>query len=178
MIRAGVEAEMTIRRGIWFAAIAASALAAGWAQAQTPDPLAPGAANDIVAPEPGAKPEAAKPSAAPSAASESKPEKHRPKPKPKEREPKESERETGGTLAVTVNNKRAVGLVDLTVGPAGGDNPKKVAGPLAFGRKTVIHIKRAKDCLYDVRGHFADDADTEQLGVELCKDKVINLTDD
>ncbi len=145
-------------RGIGVAAI----LAAGSAWAQT-DPLAPGAANSIVAPEPGANSGSAdKP------AKEDKPH-YRPRPKA---------RAEGGSLAVTVNNKRSVGLVDLTVAPAGDADAKKVAGPLAFGRKTVIHIKRTKDCLYDVRGHFADEADTEQLGVQLCKDKVINLTDD
>jgi hypothetical protein len=144
------------------AAIVAAALSWGTAGAQTPDPLAPGAANDIAAPEPGAKADAAAP-----AKSDSGP-RHRAKARHHE--------EAG--LAVTINNKRSVGLVDLTVAPAGDANPKKVAGPLAFGRKTVIHLKRTKDCLYDIRGHFADEADTEQLGVELCKDKVINLTDD
>ena len=155
---------MTVKwRGIGVAAALAAALAAGSAWAQT-DPLAPGAANSIAAPEPGA----------PAGDATDKPAKnekphHRPKSKP---------RDGGGSLAVTVNNKRSVGLVDLTVAPAGDADAKKVAGPLAFGRKTVIHIKRTKDCLYDVRGHFADEADTEQLGVQLCKDKVINLTDD
>ena len=147
--------------GIGVAAASAAALAAGSARAQT-DPLAPGAANSIAAPEPGGQNDAAdKPAKAA---------KPRPRPKPREA--------AGGSLAVTVNNKRSVGLVELTVAPAGDADAKKVAGPLAFGRKTVIHIKRTKDCLYDVRGHFADEADTEQLGVELCKDKVINLTDD
>jgi hypothetical protein len=142
------------RRARVFAASLLAALAAGRVEAQTapPDPLAPGAASDT------AKPGEAENAAAPKHA----------KPKP---------RQAAG-LAVTVNNKRSVGLVELTVAPAGDANPKKVAGPLAFGRKTVIHLKRTKDCLYDVRGHFADEADTEQLGVELCKDKVINLTDE
>ncbi len=152
------------RRGMGIAAIVALALSVGAAGAQTPDPLAPGAARDINAPEPGAKSDAAAP-----ATGDSGPH-HRTKPKHHE--------EAAGSIAVTVNNKRSVGLVELTVGPAGDANPKKAAGPLAFGRKTLIHVKRTKDCLYDVRGHFADDADTEQLGVELCKDKVINLTDE
>ncbi len=76
-----------------------------------------------------------------------------------------------------MHNERSVGLMQLSVVPAGDPDHKKVLGALAFGRKTVIHIKRTKECLYDIRGQFADDADTEQLGVELCKDKKINLTD-
>jgi hypothetical protein len=153
------EAAMTVK---WLGIGVAAILAAGSAWAQT-DPLAPGAANSIAAPEPGGASDAAdKPAKA-----------SKPRPRPKARS-----NDAVGSLAVTVNNKRSVGLVDLTVSPAGDADTKKVAGPLAFGRKTVIHIKRTKDCLYDVRGHFADEADTEQLGVQLCKDKVINLTDD
>ena len=66
------------------------------------------------------------------------------------------------TFAVTVHNDRSVGMKELKVGPAGDPNLKKVVGPLAFGRKTVIHLKRTKDCLYDIHGEFADDADTDQ----------------
>jgi hypothetical protein len=140
-----------MRREAIVAAAFLAVLAIGGATAQTapPDPLAPGAAAETPAAQTAPKPA-------------------KPKPKPK----------ASGTLDVLVNNKRSVGLVELTVAPAGDADPKKVAGPLAFGRKTTIHLKRTKDCLYDVRGHFADDADTEHLGVELCKDKVINLTDE
>ena len=145
-----------MRREAFVAAILAAALTLGGASAQTSpaDPFAPGAADTkSAAPEAGAKPE------------------------PKKAKPAKRKPSAGGELNVVVNNKRSVGLVELTVGPSGEANPKKVAGPLAFGRKTTIRLKRAKDCLYDIRGHFADDADTEQLGVDLCKDKVINLED-
>jgi hypothetical protein len=137
-----------MRRGAW---VAAALLMATMAHAQAPaDPLAPGAGAD------GAQPEKAKPAVH---------EGH-----------KANHHEAGG-FSVTVHNERSVGLMQLTVGPAGDPNPKKMVGALAFGRKTVIHVQRTKDCLYDVRGHFADEADTEQLGVDLCKDKNINLTD-
>lgn len=157
----------TMRRGGWIAAALCLSFTLGVARAQTPpDPLAPGSANT---PDPAAA-EPAK-AAVPDAKAEDKPKAAKVRHKP--HRPAEK-----GGLAITVNNKRSVGLVELTVVPAGDADQRKVAGPLAFGRKTVIHIKKTKDCLYDVRGHFADDADTEQLGVELCKDKVINLTDD
>jgi len=144
-------------RGRLLTAAVLATLAGGGAAAQTTpaDPFAPGAAAAQ-----NAAPDSAKPTAAPAA-------------KPVHRKPR-----AAAGLAVVVNNKRSVGLVELHVGAAGDPSPPKVAGPLAFGRKTVVHLKPAKDCLYDVRGHFADDADTEQLGVELCKDKVINLTDE
>ena len=146
----------TMRRGAW---VAAALLVAGMAQAQTtspPDPLAPGAAA-----------ESAKPA--------EKKADQKAEPKPEHKRAKPHHHETAG-LAVTVHNERSVGLMQLSVVPA-GDPDKKVLGALAFGRKAEIHLKRAKDCLYDIRGHFADGADTEQLGVELCKDKAINLTD-
>jgi len=140
---------------------AALAISAAAAQTAPGDPFAPGAAAK------GDKSDANKP-ASDSADKPAAPQHAKPKRRPS----------GAATIAVVVENKRSVGLVDLTVAPAGDPNPKKVAGPLAFGRKTVVHLKRTKDCLYDIRGHFADDADTEQLGVELCKDKVINLTDE
>jgi hypothetical protein len=142
-------------RGRLLTAAVLVALASGAAAQTTPaDPFAPGAAAQSTAPT------SDKPAAAPAA----KPVRHKPSPP--------------AGLAVVVNNKRSVGLVELHVGAAGDPSAPKVAGPLAFGRKTVVHLKPVKDCLYDVRGHFADDADTEQLGVQLCKDKVINLTDE
>jgi hypothetical protein len=129
------------------------ALSAGVAGAQTADPLAPGAGADS------AKPDDAAPAA---------PEKH------KAARPHRAE---GGPLPVTVHNDRSVGMVELKVGPAGSTDLKKVVGPLAFGRKTVVRLKRVKDCLYDIHAHFADEADTDQSSVDLCKDKNINLTD-
>ena len=144
---------MRTRRG-FVAVFAAAAFAAGAASAQTTpaDPLAPGAASaqDAAPAAKEAKSKRAKRAAAPA----------------------------GGALLVTVNNKRMVGLIALMVAPAGEEGAVKIAGPLAFGRKTTARVKRTKDCLYDIHGKFADEADTEQLGVDLCKDKTINLTDE
>jgi hypothetical protein len=147
---------------IGLSAFLAAALATGVALAQTapPDPLQPGAAAVGEAQDAAAAPKPAFIKPAPKAA------------------PRRAERraEPGG-LAVTINNRRYVGLVELDLGPAGGEL-KKVQGALAFGRKTVVHVPRVKDCLYDIKGHFADEADTEQTGLNLCKDKAINLTDE
>jgi hypothetical protein len=141
----------------------AAAAAALWAtvafgQTTPADPLAPGAGADSGKVEAAPSSDAAAP-----ADDNSKPA------KPKHRE--------SGLLTVTVHNDRLVGMVELRVGPAGSGDLKKAVGPLAFGRKTVIHLKRAKDCLYDVHAQFADEADTDQTSLDLCKDKNINLTD-
>jgi hypothetical protein len=158
----------TMRRGAWVAAalLVTGMAQAGYGFAQTtspPDPLAPGAAAESAKPEKAEKPSAEKADAETTA-----------KPEHKKAKRRHSE---GASLTVTVHNERSVGLMQLSVVPAGDPEHEKVLGALAFGRKTVIHIKRTKECLYDIRGHFADDADSEQLGVELCKDKMINLTD-
>jgi hypothetical protein len=144
--------------------IGASALLAAWlaasvADAQTvvPDPFQPGAAAAEETPAPEAKPAPNKPALA--------------------RRATPRKRPAPAGLAVTIANKRSVGLVELDVGPTGGE-VKKVQGALAFGRKAVVHLPRAKDCLYDIKGHYADEADTDLTGVNLCKDKTINLTDE
>ncbi len=132
------------------------AVGAAGAQTNVPDPFQPGAAAaaEMAVPK-------AKPASAPAA----------------KRHPASRRRATPAGLTVTITNKRSVGLVELEAGPAGGEL-KKVQGPLAFGRKAVAHLPRAKDCLYDIKGHYADEADTELTGIDLCKDKAINLTDE
>ena len=144
---------------IGLSALLAAALATSVAFAQNaaPDPLQPGAAARTEAQDAAAKP-AAKSSG---------------KPAPR----RAARKAEAAGLTVTITNKRYVGLVELDVGPTGGEL-KKVQGALAFGRKSVVRVPRAKDCLYDIRGHYADEADTEQTGVDLCKDKAINLTDE
>jgi len=166
---------MRTMRGAWVAAalLAASLMTEGLAQAQTaspPDPLAPGAAAQSAKPEKAEKPTAEKANAEKADAEKAAKSEH-------EREKTRPHHHEAATLAITVHNERSVGLMQLSVVPAGDPDHKKVLGALAFGRKAVIHVKREKDCLYDIRGHFADEADTEQLGVELCKDRTINLTD-
>jgi hypothetical protein len=137
----------------------AAMLASPFAFAQTapPDPLQPGAAALTEAQDAAA---AKKPAASVKAASR-----------------RAAHTAAPGMLTVTIYNKRSVGLVELHVGPTGGEL-KKVQGALAFGRKSTVHVPRAKECLYDIKGHYADEADTEQTGVDLCKDKTIYLTDE
>ncbi len=81
-------------------------------------------------------------------------------------------------IAVVINNKRSVGLVELTAALTGTTDANKIAGPLAANRKTVAHLKRDKACLFDLKGSYADGADLDIPSVELCKDKMINLTDE
>ena len=95
----------------------------------------------------------------------------KPKPKPKPKKPAEA------TIAVEVINSRAVGLTSLVGAISGTPDSKKIAGPLAAGKKTIAHLAHDKACLFDLHAVFEDGAVTDAQGVELCKDKKINLTE-
>ena len=95
----------------------------------------------------------------------------KPKPKPKPKKPAEA------TIAVEVTNSRAVGLTSLVGAISGTPDSKKIAGPLAAGKKTIAHLAHDKACLFDLHAVFEDGAVTDAQGGELCKDKKINLTE-
>jgi hypothetical protein len=95
----------------------------------------------------------------------------KPKPKPKPKKPAEA------TIAVEVSNSRAVGLTALVGAISGTPDSKKIAGPLAAGKKVIVHLAHDKACLFDLHAVFEDGAVTDAQGVELCKDKKINLTE-
>ena len=95
----------------------------------------------------------------------------KPKPKPKPKKPAEA------TIAVEVINSREVGLTSLVAAISGTPDSKKIAGPLAAGKKTVAHLAHDKACLFELHAVFEDGAVTDAQGVELCKDKKINLTE-
>ena len=95
----------------------------------------------------------------------------KPKPKPKPKKPAEA------TIAVEVINSRAVALTALVGAISGTPDSKKIAGPLEAGKKTIAHLAHDKACLFDLHAVFEDGAVTDAQGVELCKDKKINLTE-
>jgi hypothetical protein len=102
--------------------------------------------------------------AAPAAAAPQKP-----KPKPK--------KVTPPSVDIVVANNRAVELIALLAAPAGSPESKKIAGPLAPGKKVVVHLAHDKACLFDLHGDYADGATTDAQSVELCKEKKINLVE-
>lgn len=95
--------------------------------------------------------------------------KPKPKPKPKKAEP--------AKVDVVVSNMREVGLKELFVAISGSPDSKMVAGPLAPGKKVVVHLAHDKDCLFDLHGVYDDGTTTDVEGVALCKDKKINLVE-
>jgi len=93
----------------------------------------------------------------------------KPKAKPKKAGPP--------TVDVVVINNRAVALTDLLASPTGSSESRKIAGPLAPGKKVVVHVAHDKDCLFDLHGAYEDGTTTDVTGVALCKDKKINLVE-
>ena len=81
-------------------------------------------------------------------------------------------------IAVTVINGRSVQLVELTAKLSSGEGDVvTVVKDLPGGKKTVAHISHDKACLFYLHGIFDDGATTDATGVELCKEKKINLTE-
>ncbi|RBP04064.1 hypothetical protein DFR50_14136 [Roseiarcus fermentans] len=146
-----------MKRFDWTMALAGAALVgliAGGAQAQTAEPAAPAAA--------------AEPAAAPAASAPA---------KPAAKKAKKKTAASGGAIAVSVWNSRAADLTELQVAPAGSDAFKKALGKLKAGKKTGARVPKTKDCLIDLHATFADGQVTEASGVDVCTQKVLNLTD-
>ena len=81
------------------------------------------------------------------------------------------------SVSVTIANKRSVGLTDLQASESGTGKTKKIAGPLAAGKKTVVSLTHGKDCLFDLSAVYDDGSTMDAAGVDLCADKTINLVD-
>jgi hypothetical protein len=99
----------------------------------------------------------------------------KPKPKPKAKPAPKKPVET--VIAVEVINGRSVALTQLVGAISGTPDSKKIAGPLAPGKKTIVHLAHDKACLFDLHAVFEDGAVTDAQGVELCTDKKINLVE-
>jgi len=145
---------------IGFAAIAALFIASG-AYAQTAAPATPTAGAAAATPTDAAVKVKPKPKAkAKSAASDSAKSKKLP------------------FVTVTVKNGRGAALTLLTATISGGNgDPVKVTRALAPGKSATAHLAHDKACLFDLHGDYADGATLDEAGVELCKDKKINLVD-
>lgn len=91
------------------------------------------------------------------------------KPKPKPKGPP--------TVVITISNQRAVGVVEVDAAYSGSAASKKIAGAIAPGKKTTAKVVHDKDCLFDVHASFEDGATSDASGVNLCKEKKVNLVE-
>jgi hypothetical protein len=145
-----------MRRLTWTAALAGAALsalvAASAAQAQNAVPAAPAAAA---------------PAAAPVEAASA----------PKKAKVKKAAANSASTVPVSVWNSRSTDLTELQVAETGSASFKKVLGKLKAGKKTGVQVPKGKDCQIDLHATFADGETTEASAVDVCTQKVLNLTD-
>ena len=146
-----------MNRRTWTTALAGAALAgliaASGSQAQTAAPAEPAA------------PAATAPAAAAPAA-----------PAPKKAKVRKKTT-SASTVAVSVWNSRASDLSELQVAVSGSDKFQKALGKLKAGKKTGARVPKGKDCQIDLRATFADGQTTEANGVDVCTQKILNLTD-
>ncbi|MBN9456551.1 MAG: hypothetical protein J0I54_07995 [Bosea sp.] len=79
---------------------------------------------------------------------------------------------------ITISNQRTVPLSQFAIMTA-GDQPRlvaKLAKPLAPGKSVVLKLNKPQGCSYTVQAAFDDDA-TSDADMDLCKDRVIRLTE-
>jgi hypothetical protein len=79
------------------------------------------------------------------------------------------------TIVIVVTNSRDVALTELDATPNGTFIPKAIARNIAPGKKASANVATDKDCVFDLHGIYADGSKTESTGVDLCKDKSVNL---
>jgi hypothetical protein len=79
------------------------------------------------------------------------------------------------TIVVVVTNSRDVALTELDATPTGMFIPKALVRNVPPGKKASANLATDKDCVFDLHGAYADGSKTESTGVDLCKDKNVNL---
>ena len=89
---------------------------------------------------------------------------------------KKKVRKGPAAVSVTVTNSRAIGLAELTAAEDGGAAKSIVKG-LPAGKKQVISVTHGKTCVFDLHGTYDDATTTDVAGIDLCKDKTINLVE-
>ena len=85
--------------------------------------------------------------------------------------------QSDATIAVTVVNSRAAGLVELQATESGFLRWKKIAGPLKAGQKAAARVPRGKDCQINLHGTFDDGQSMDAEGVDVCANPTLNLKD-
>ncbi|WP_112764095.1 hypothetical protein [Bosea sp. UNC402CLCol] len=79
---------------------------------------------------------------------------------------------------ITITNQRTVPLSNFAIATA-GDQPRlvaKLAKPLAPGKSVALKLNKPQGCSYTVQAQFDDEA-TSDADMDLCKDRVIRLTE-
>ncbi|MDX3807776.1 hypothetical protein ACXIUS_00995 [Bosea thiooxidans] len=79
---------------------------------------------------------------------------------------------------ITISNQRTIPLSSFEIATS-GEQPRlvaKLAKPLAPGKSIALKLNKPQGCAYTVQAKFDDDA-TSDADMDLCKDRVIRLTE-
>ena len=85
--------------------------------------------------------------------------------------------DSGPTVAVTVTNKRKVGVVELDVALAGSPAFKPLLRNLAPGKQSVVTLSRDENCTFDFYIKYDDGATNTVANVHVCEDGKLNLVE-
>lgn len=80
---------------------------------------------------------------------------------------------------VKVTNARLVPVVSLEI-TTPGDQPRliaKLSKPLAAGKSIALKLNKPAGCNYSVLAKFSDEVESDNEGIDLCREKSIRLTD-
>lgn len=80
---------------------------------------------------------------------------------------------------ITITNLRSQAMTSLVIQTA-SDTPAVVANvgkPLAAGKSLKLALRKPKGCAYNVLARFADESEAEAEAMDLCKERVIRLTE-
>lgn len=80
---------------------------------------------------------------------------------------------------INVTNMRSVALTSFEIATIGEQSRlvAKLAKPLAPGKSIALKLNKPAGCEYYVLAKFDDDVESDAESMDLCKDKVIRLTE-
>lgn len=80
---------------------------------------------------------------------------------------------------VKITNARTVPLESLEITTT-GEQPRlvaKLAKPLAPGKSISLKLNKPAGCTYYLLGKFSDDSESDNDGIDLCKERSLRLTE-
>lgn len=80
---------------------------------------------------------------------------------------------------ITIHNMRTSPLTAFEIATT-GDQPRlvgKLTKPLAPGKTAAIKLSKPAGCNYFVLAKFGDEVESDSEGMDLCKDRIIRLTE-
>ena len=80
---------------------------------------------------------------------------------------------------ITITNQRSVPLNSLEITTAGEQSRlvATLAKPLTPGKSVALKLNKPQGCSYLILAKFADDSESDSNPMDLCRDRVIRLTE-